>query len=72
MELSVINLHDAGAIERGVAAFARYPIGDLVVTSSPFGTNHPDIVAALASRYKLPAVYPLRYYASFDRARAQP
>ena len=64
MELSVINLHDAGAIERGVAAFARYPNGGLVVTSSPFGTNHPDIVAALASRYKLPAVYPFRYYVS--------
>ena len=64
MELSAINLHDADAIERGVAAFARYPNGGLVVTSSPFGTNHPGAVAALASRYKLPAVYPFRYYVS--------
>ena len=64
MELSVINLHDADAIERGVAAFARHPNGGLVVTSSPFGTNHPGAVAALASRYKLPAVYPFRYYVS--------
>ena len=65
MELSAINLHDdADAIERGVAAFARYPNGGLVVTSSPFGTNHPGAVTALASRYKLPAVYPFRYYVS--------
>jgi putative tryptophan/tyrosine transport system substrate-binding protein len=64
MELSVINLHDADAIERGVAALARHPNGGLVVTSSPFGTNHPGAVAALASRYKLPAVYPFRYYVS--------
>ena len=64
MELSVINLHDADAIERGVAAFARHPNGGLVVTSSPFGTNHPGAVAALASRYKLPAVYPFRHYVS--------
>ena len=64
MELSVINLHDADAIERGVAAFARHPNGGLVVTSSPFGTNHPGAVAALASRHKLPAVYPFRYYVS--------
>jgi putative tryptophan/tyrosine transport system substrate-binding protein len=64
MALSVINLHDADAIERSVAAFARYPSGGLVVTSSPFGTNHPGAVAALASRYKLPAVYPFRYYVS--------
>jgi putative tryptophan/tyrosine transport system substrate-binding protein len=48
MELSVINLHDADAIERSIAAFARYPNGGLVVTSGPFGTNHPGTVAALA------------------------
>ena len=64
MELSAINLHDADAIERGVAAFARYPNGGLVVTSSPFGTIHPDAVAALVSRYKLPADYPFRYCVS--------
>ena len=45
IELSAIDLHDADAIERGVAAFARYPNGGLVVTSSPFGTNHPGAVA---------------------------
>jgi putative ABC transport system substrate-binding protein len=64
MELSVINLQDAEAFERGVAAFARYPNGGLVVTSSPFGTNNPGAVVSLASRYKLPAVYPFRYYVS--------
>jgi putative tryptophan/tyrosine transport system substrate-binding protein len=64
MELGVINLQDAEAFERGVAAFARYPNGGLVVTSSPFGTNNPGAVVALASRYKLPAVYPFRYYLS--------
>ena len=28
----------------------------------PFGVNHPDVVAGLAARYKLPAVYPFRYF----------
>jgi putative tryptophan/tyrosine transport system substrate-binding protein len=32
------------------------------VTASPFGANHPDVVPALAARYKLPAVYPFRYF----------
>jgi putative tryptophan/tyrosine transport system substrate-binding protein len=65
MELSVISMRDdANAIERGVAAFARYPNGGLVVTASSFGTNHPGLVPALASRYKLPAVYPFRRYVS--------
>src|SRR5262249_22123920 len=26
------------------------------------GANHPDVIIALAARYKLPAVYPFRYF----------
>jgi putative ABC transport system substrate-binding protein len=62
MELSVIGVHDANAIERAIAAFARRSNGGLVVTASPFGSNHPGVIPALAARYKLPAVYPFRYY----------
>jgi putative ABC transport system substrate-binding protein len=62
IDLSVIELHDAGDIERAVAAFASGPNGGLVVTASPFGANHPDAITALAARYKLPAVYPFRYF----------
>ena len=32
--------------------------GGLVVTASPFGVNHPDLIATLAARHKIPAVYP--------------
>jgi putative ABC transport system substrate-binding protein len=64
MELSVIGLHDARAIEPAVAAFARSSNGGLVVTASSFGANHPDVVVGLAARYKLPAVYPWRYFVS--------
>jgi putative tryptophan/tyrosine transport system substrate-binding protein len=66
MELSAIGLHDAGAIERAVAAFARGSNGGLVVTASQFAANHPDVITALAARYKLPAVYPLRYFMADD------
>jgi len=62
MELSVIGLHDASAIEQAMAEFARGSNGGLVVTASPFGANHPDVIAMLAARYKLPAVYPFRYF----------
>ena len=62
MELSVIDLHDIHAIEPAVAEFARASNGGLVVTGSPFGATHPDVIAALAVRYKLPAVYPFRHY----------
>jgi putative ABC transport system substrate-binding protein len=62
IDLSVIALQDAGRVEQAVAAFAKEPNGALVVTASPFGVNHPDVVVALAARYTLPAVYPFAYF----------
>jgi putative tryptophan/tyrosine transport system substrate-binding protein len=62
IDLSVIALHDALALERAVMEYARTPNGGLIVTASPFGANHPAVIAGLASRYKLPAVYPFRYF----------
>ena len=62
VDLSVIALQDAERAERAIAAFTTDPNGGLVVTASPFGANHPDVVAALAARYRLPAVYPFRYF----------
>jgi putative ABC transport system substrate-binding protein len=62
IELSAVGLHDATAIEPAVAAFARDANGGLVMTASPFAANHPDLIPTLAARYKLPAVYPFRYF----------
>ena len=62
IDLSVIALKNAEGLDRALATFASTPNGGLVVTASPFGVNHPGIVATLAARYKLPAVYPFRYF----------
>jgi putative ABC transport system substrate-binding protein len=62
IDLSVIGLKDAERLERAIAAFASSPNGGLVVTASPFGVNHPDVIAELAAKYKLPAIYPFRYF----------
>jgi putative tryptophan/tyrosine transport system substrate-binding protein len=62
VELSVIDVDDPGEIEREIAAFADRPNGGLIVTPNGFTTNHPDAIAALAARHKLPAVYPFRYF----------
>lgn len=63
MELSVVTVHDdAAGIERAIASFARDRNAGLVVTANPFGRNQPGLIASLAARYKLPAVYPFRYY----------
>lgn len=62
MELSVIDHLDASKVEQAVTEFARASNGGMVVTASPFGANHPEMIATLATRYKLPAVYPFRYF----------
>ena len=62
LELSAIDLRDAGEIERAVAVFAKGSNGGLIVTAGQFGANNPDLIATLAARYKLPAIYPFRYF----------
>ena len=55
-------MRNASEIERAVAAFARVANGGLVVTGSPSGGVHRDLIVALAARNKLPAVYPFRFF----------
>jgi putative ABC transport system substrate-binding protein len=64
VELRPIDARDAGAIERGITAFARGSNDGLIVTSSRFASVHRDLIFALAARHRLPAVYPYRFYAS--------
>jgi putative ABC transport system substrate-binding protein len=62
VEVSPINMRDAGEIERGIAAFALKSGGGLIVTSSPIGPIHRDLIVALAARHQLPAVYHERLF----------
>jgi putative ABC transport system substrate-binding protein len=64
VELSAIDTRDIGEIERAVVAFARKPNGGLVLTASPSALTHRDQIIALATRLRLPNVYPFRYYPS--------
>jgi hypothetical protein len=64
-ELSPVNVRDPGEIERGITAFARSSNGGLIVTASALASVHRDLIAALAARHKLPAVY---YERSFVNA----
>ncbi|HET9533740.1 MAG TPA: ABC transporter substrate-binding protein [Mesorhizobium sp.] len=62
VELVPFSVRDAGEIERGVAAFARSSNGGLIVTAGGTAFRR-ELIIGLASRHKLPAVYPFRYYA---------
>ncbi len=64
VEVSPVGLHDADEIERGVSEFARRPNGGLIVTPSGLAIVHRERIIALAARYRLPAIYPFRYFAT--------
>jgi putative ABC transport system substrate-binding protein len=57
VELTPVNVRDAGEIERAVTAFARSANGGLIVTGSALTYVHSELIIALAARHKLPAVY---------------
>src|SRR5262249_10527103 len=57
LEVSPVNVRDAGEIERAVAAFARSSMDGMVVTGSALSAVHRKLIVALAARHKLPAVY---------------
>ena len=62
VDLSAVDVRDAGEIERAVTAFARSSNGGLIVTASALATYHRDLLIALAARLQLPAVYPYRFF----------
>jgi putative ABC transport system substrate-binding protein len=62
VEVSPVNLRDAGEIERAVATFARPSNGGLIVTATSLAQRHRDLIVTLAARYKLPAVYYERHF----------
>ena len=61
-ELSSIDTRDASEMERALDIFAREPNGGVIETASVSGTTHRKTVISLAMRYRLPTVYPFRYY----------
>jgi putative tryptophan/tyrosine transport system substrate-binding protein len=62
VELSVIDTRDTGEIERDLNALAREPNGAVIVTPSPSAVSQRELIIALATRHRLPNVYPYRYY----------
>jgi putative ABC transport system substrate-binding protein len=57
VELSPVDLRDAGEIARDVADFARSGNGGMIVTASALTLKHRDLLVTLAARYRLPAIH---------------
>lgn len=64
IELIAIDVHDAGAVERSVAEFAKAANGGMIVTASTLTLVHRKVIIALAERHRLPAIYGDRTFAA--------
>jgi putative ABC transport system substrate-binding protein len=56
-------VRNTSELETVVAAQAREPNGGLIVMPDTFTSGHRAEIAALAARYRLPAMYPFRFFA---------
>src|SRR5262245_55876472 len=61
VELTPIGLRDAVEVERAVTAFAHGSADGMIVPPSTFALTHRELIATVAARHRLPAVYGWRY-----------
>jgi len=62
IETTPTGVRNTSEIEKAIVEFARVPKSGLVVTGSAPAAVHRDLIITLASRQRLPAIYPFRYF----------
>ena len=60
--LTAASVHNATEIERAVTALAAESNYGLIVMPHPVTTVNRELIVKLAAQYRLPAVYPFRYF----------
>jgi putative ABC transport system substrate-binding protein len=63
VKLVALGVHDADEIERAMVAFAAKGNGGIIVIPHALTLTNRDLIVALAARLRLPALYPLAFYA---------
>jgi putative ABC transport system substrate-binding protein len=63
MQLVVVNARNNSDLEPAFATFSQQHVGAVLVGTSTFFNRRIEQLAALAARYALPAIFPLREYA---------
>jgi ABC-type uncharacterized transport system substrate-binding protein len=64
VKLIVLSVHTAAEIERAVTEFAADSNGGLIVSPHAVTLSYRNLIIALAARYRLPAVYGIRVFAT--------
>jgi putative ABC transport system substrate-binding protein len=62
VELTSATLSNAADIESAISSFAKEPNGGLILVPEPIATVQLALFVALAAHYRLPAIYPYRYF----------
>ena len=62
MEVTATPVQDSSELESVIAAQGRDPSGGLIVMPDTFTVAHRSEITLLAARYRLPAVYQLRFF----------
>jgi len=63
VQASALAVRDAAEIERAIEEFAAGPNGGLLVVPNPVTIAYRKVIFALATKHRLPAVYPYRFFA---------
>jgi len=63
VKLVALGVHDAAEIERVLIAFAAERNGGLIVGPHAVTLTNRDLIVAMAARLRLPAIYPVAFYA---------
>jgi putative ABC transport system substrate-binding protein len=62
VEAIAAPVHDTSELEAVVAAQSHEPNTGLIVMSDSFMSGHGEEITSLAARYRLPTVYPFRFF----------
>jgi ABC-type uncharacterized transport system substrate-binding protein len=64
VNLTAASVHNATEIETALTALSTESNCGLIVMPHPVTVTHREVILKLAAEYRLPAVYPFRYYAA--------
>ena len=62
VELRPLSVSDAAEIDRSISAFATGPNDGIIVTATPLAGLYREQIISLATRYRLPSVFPYRHF----------
>jgi putative tryptophan/tyrosine transport system substrate-binding protein len=63
VKLIGLETHNSGEIERAVGTLAGEPQGGLIVAPNVVNFANSGFIISMATRYRLPAIYPFAFYA---------